>query len=184
MRPKNLRHSHQHRRVLKANALGLIDGLKYPALMNVHIPIVPQLADALTLLGETALARGGIAEASDALDEAAKLCGFATAGTNARLHARIALLRGHIANHITAVSTDADRRAAAVVQAETTLAAAARWAGSRRPAMTEICSAPFSLNSRWRAIPAAVAEIESTGSAGAVLARLLTPTRRGCVSGE
>ena len=158
----------------EANALGLIDGLKYPALMNVHIPIVPQLADALTLLGETALARGGIAEASDALDEAAKLCGFATAGTNARLHARIALLRGHIANHITAVSTDADRRAAAVVQAETTLAAAARWAGSPEAGHDRDMLRSIFAELAVAAIPAAVAEIESTGSAGANFARLLT----------
>jgi hypothetical protein len=159
----------------EANALGLIDGLKYPCTYerpHTYRPAAGRCAD--TFRARPPLRAAASLKLRTRLTRQRKLCGFATAGTNARLHARIALLRGHIANHITAVSTDADRRAAAVVQAETTLAAAARWAGSPEAGHDRDMLRSIFAELAVAAIPAAVAEIESTGSAGANFARLLT----------
>ena len=111
-----------------ADALGLPESLRYPDARNPHNPAVGVHVKLLRKLAEV-LCRQGLsrhAEAGALLDEAASLRGTHTAATDARLHAEIAILRGHVARRA-AVGGDGFVDATHHAAAEKALTAALRW---------------------------------------------------------
>mmetsp|Transcript_5462 Transcript_5462/g.22407 ORF Transcript_5462/g.22407 Transcript_5462/m.22407 type:complete len:494 (+) Transcript_5462:546-2027(+) len=110
-----------------ARALGLAEALLYPDARSVHNPAVGYLVG-LLLLRADAVRRspGRLAECATLLDEASSLCGSHTAATDARTHATIAMLRGHVAGRMRARGRGGDERTIA----EASLTKALAWATS------------------------------------------------------
>ena len=113
--------------------LGLDDALAYPdELRNVYNPAAGALARTLLASAETRLATRDARGAGAILDEAATLCGAHTRDTDARTHARVALLRAHVARRVAerdGRETDA-KDSSTAESAAATLAKAATWAWS------------------------------------------------------
>ena len=111
-----------------ARALGLAEALLYPDARSVHNPAVGYLVG-LLLLRADAVRRsspGRLAECATLLDEASSLCGSHTAATDARTHATIAMLRGHVLARMRARGQGGDERTIA----EASLTKALAWATS------------------------------------------------------
>ena len=111
--------------------LGLDDALAYPdELRNVHNPRWARWRGLLAS-AETRLARRDARGAGAILDEAATLCGAHTRDTDARTHARVALLRAHVARRVAERDgRDPAKDIATAESAAATLAKAATWAWS------------------------------------------------------